>query len=60
MKLRFINEEDAMGRDTSHWVASTERGSFEAEGPDPLTAVTRLNLLLEIEAGEDVEGNYRY
>lgn len=53
MKLRYVPEEDAMGRDTSHWEASTEGGNYVETGHDPITAVTRLTLLLEIAAGED-------
>lgn len=47
MKLRYVFEEDEVGRDTSHWEASTDNGNFVETGPDPLTAVTRLTLSME-------------
>jgi hypothetical protein len=60
MKLKYIVEENELGQDTSHWMASSESGNYEETGPDPLTAVTRLALLLEIAAQEDNEPRYRY
>ena len=60
MKLRYVPEEDEQGKDTSHWEASSESGNYTETGHDPLTAVTRLTLVLEIAAGEDREGSFRY
>lgn len=60
MKLKYVPEEDEQGRDTSHWEASTESGNYTETGYDPLTAVTRLTLLLEIAANEETEGRFRY
>lgn len=38
-----------------YWYAETDKGGVDADGPDPLTAITRLAQNLEEELGEDEE-----
>lgn len=53
MKLTFEDERTA-AYPNGYWYAVTDNGEIDADGPDPLTAVTRLAQGLEEELeGED-------
>lgn len=51
MQLQFVNEGSA-AYPHGFWYAVTEKAGFDADGPDPLTAVTRLAQVLEEELEE--------
>lgn len=56
MKLTFEDEVTA-AYPHGYWYASTNKGGVDADGPDPLTAVTRLAQALEEELEEDEESD---
>ena len=54
MKLTF-DDAQTTAYPHGYWYASTDKGGYDADGPDPLTAVTRLAQSLEEELGEGEE-----
>lgn len=56
MKLTF-EDEATIAYPHGYWYAETDKGGVDADGPDPLTAVTRLAQALEEELGENEESD---
>lgn len=54
MKLTF-EDERTHAYPNGYWYATTDKGGYDADGPDPLTAITRLAQALEEELDEDEE-----
>lgn len=52
MKLKFDTRPSGIYRH-GYWYASTDNDEFDADGQDPLEAVTRLAIVLEEELSHD-------
>ncbi len=46
MELQFVNE-GTPAYPHGYWYAATGKGNYDADGPDPLTTITRLAQVME-------------